>query len=545
MKNNTEANFSLNHGLDPTQAVELLKEVSHQSPENEACSQNLVQDLDYSPLGIRIAGGYIHNTEMTFERYIRVLKRGAQEKLVENLGGVGLVSQVAPGKGPTTTLEMALQLSIQKVQESNPRLIKVLQYCGYLANEKIPLDLFTELCRVSGEDKLDVEDELITVMVGKENFSLLTYQSDSKTCYLHRTTQSVLRNLTSDPTKIIQEATSVIINLYPYDGDSDASIKRCSEVSDHMLALSQHAKPYPISAKMRISLLLTLGQVYHRFSRYEIGYRCLAESLRLVDGSTQPADPNEKVLILEVMASHKYDLEKYDEAIDLLSQALNLATDPVLIGGIYNNLAKNYRGVDPKHVLALKAYQDALKACDPVSPKSKRCHLTLADSHVGIGLCLESANDRERALSEYKQALEIYDSSLEGQNLCTAITCTNIGKLGLVSLDPDDDEIYKFENFGVSQEDSRAYLLKSLETKIEIYGRKTRSVAISYEWLGHIILVSGQWKEALDYFQRAIDIYEDLLEKGSNRELDSYNGKAMALEKSQDSKYLRLAVEIL
>lgn len=544
LKDNKEANFSLNQGLDPTEAVHLLEEVSHRSSENKASSQDLVQELDYSPLGIRIAGVYIHNTDMTFERYARVLKRGTQEKLVQNLGGVDFINQATQDKKRTTTLEMALQLSIERVQGSgeDPLLIKVLQYCGYLGNENIPLDLLTALCQAPEQNQLDVEDKLRTTIVGKGNYSLLTYQSHSKTCYLHRTTQLVLRSVTSDLAKIIQEATSVILKLYPYEEYSDASIKKCSRVSDHMLALSQHAKLHSIPVKIRISLLLTLGQVYHRFSRYKIGYQCLTESLGLVNESMQLGDPNEKVLILKVMASYKYDLEKFEEAIGLLNQALHLATDPVLIGGIYNDLAKNYRVVHRERVL--KAYQDALKACEPVSPKSKQCCLTMADSHVGIGLCLEDGNDRVRALDQHKQALGIYESSLEGQNLCTAITYTNIGKLGLVGLDPNDDQIYKFKNFGISQEDSTNYLLRALKTKIEIYGPKIRSVAISYEWLGHMILVSGQWKEALDYFQRAIDIYEDLLENGSDRELNSYNGKAMALEKSKDSKHLRLAVEI-
>ena len=533
-------NFHLSQGLDPSEAIQLLKKISDRHTEDEVVARHLAARLDFSPLGIRLAGSHIRAVgDLSFEGYTQLLNKSVHEELIHRMDGPAFISELTQNDKQTLTLEAVVQIWVQKVKERKPQLFSILQYCGYLANEKIPLDLLSQLSRTDGEDVQHAKQRLRTALVGQTNYALLTYQSHDDSCYLHQTTQSVLRSLTSDPTQIIQEATSAILKLYPYDEYSDASIKRCSEVSDHMLALSQYAKRYPISVEVRISLLLTLGQVYHKFSRYEVEYRCLTESLGLVNESIQLDDPNTKVSILRVMASHNYDLGKCDEAIDLLNQALHLATDPVLIGGIYHDLAKNYRVVSPEHVL--KAYQDALKACDSVSPKSKQCYLTMADSHAGIGLCLEDANDRIKALDAHKKALDIYESHLKGQNLCTAITYTNIGKLGLV---PDNDAIYKFESLGMSQEDSAHYLLRGRNTKIGIHGHKTCSVAISHEWLGHMMLVSNQWEQALNYFQRAIDIYEDLLEKGSNRELDCYNAKAMALEKSQDPKHRRLAVEV-
>ena len=101
LKDKPQRNFSLNQGLEETEAIQLLTELSGQNEEEEARNlvraleflkensrellmelsgrqekdeaQHLVQELDYSPLGIRIAGCYIQNMETTFEKYTQFL----------------------------------------------------------------------------------------------------------------------------------------------------------------------------------------------------------------------------------------------------------------------------------------------------------------------------------------------------------------------------------------------------------------------------------------------------------------------------------------
>lgn len=317
LKDNKEANFSLNQGLDPTEAIQLLKELSHRFSEDEANSRNLVQELDYSPLGIRIAGGYIHNTDTTFERYTRVLRRGTQEKLVQKMGGVEFINQVTQDKKRTTTLEMALQLSIEKVQASDPLLTKVLQYCGYLANEKIPLDLLTGLCQIPGEDKLDVEDELITVMVGKENFSLLTYDATGRSCHLHRTSQSVLRSMVLNPIQTIQKMTSIIFKLYPYDPYCAEQLRTHKTLEPHLMALLNGINSNPtVSARLitqSLKLKLLIGKTRYEFRKFFEALECLQEASQLLDAIPASEKPDIAIDIHRYLGntrSHMWNLNK-------------------------------------------------------------------------------------------------------------------------------------------------------------------------------------------------------------------------------------------
>ena len=189
--------------------------MSQRDHESDLMTQALVKELDYSPLAIRVAGRYIHNLNIDYKQYIGELKMGQIAKLGQNI-----VSQAVEDNMRTTILPITLIFTIQKLktQKESVRLLEVLQYCAYLSNENIPLRLLVQLCdRLVDEN---VELELKRVCLEIENYSLLTYDINTQNCFVHRTTQMVIRSLMSSEVDMIKKLViklEKILNVDKYD----------------------------------------------------------------------------------------------------------------------------------------------------------------------------------------------------------------------------------------------------------------------------------------------------------------------------------------
>jgi hypothetical protein len=126
-----EANFSIDSGLYESEAVELLIELSNRHKEDRNNARELVRELDYSPLGIRVAARYIYNVEgTTFADYIQLLKTGTIERLTQAIGGAKFANQTTGNSGQS--LHATLAFVINRVD--NLQFQQLLQYCAYLAN---------------------------------------------------------------------------------------------------------------------------------------------------------------------------------------------------------------------------------------------------------------------------------------------------------------------------------------------------------------------------------------------------------------------------
>ena len=558
LRDDRATNFSLDAGLEESEAVGLLKELSNREKETNADALNLAKGLNYFPLGIRIAGSYLQNVQDTsFNEYTQLVGMGAQEELIQIMGGAEFIRQVTKNKDGTT-MERAIQISLNKVRQSNPCLLRVLGYCAVLANDNIPLNLLVKTCTTSQDSKLVILEKLKAISVSKDNYSLLSYDGVTQTFHLHRTTQFAIRRSIDSVGDIIQNAISAALELYQYDEYLDAKIEQCHQVSAHLIALSQWAESYETPISDRVVLLHRLAQVYRRFSKYNIGLEFLDKALTLIKKQPEYCSQETELVLLQEIASYEYELERYGDSINRLKNAQKLTKEPFRINRIQIDLAKNYNGLHESGK-ARATYNGVLEMR---SQKSREWDLTRADAHVGIALCLQSESDLKYAnaepdqalqvalyehqeaskvaLAEHKRALEIYEKHLGTENLSVAITYTNIGKLGLLR---DERDFVKFINLGIDPKQAEAYLRCGLAIKIRFYGQNARSSAISYEWLSQIIYVSKRFEEALENCQRAIWIYESILKPDSERLIDSYYLKGRILEAIGGADHTKLALE--
>jgi tetratricopeptide (TPR) repeat protein len=537
LKRNIEANFSINQGLDQNEAIQLLKELSKRQEETEIVSLNVVKDLDFSPLAIRIAGCYIRNVNITFERYTQLLKKNVHESRVHMIGGSSFISQSTQDNNRTITLETAIQISLKKVEESNPFLLDVLKYCGYLANEDIPLNLLIELCNSTlPKDREDIEEELKILMTGNNNYSLLTYNEEKKSCYLHRSTQATIRNIISSPTEIIRKAMVSTLGLYPFNEYLIDSLKICKEMIPHFFALTQHVISNPVTTQLLITeisnVFLVLGQLGYQFSQYSLGTQCLQDGWKLTQMSSNINLPIQ-IKILRYMGQIKYLSGEYRKSRQYLEKALKIGKIAYKLidwelAQVYNRLAQTLR-LEPTSSVAeaLETFQQAKQICMKCI-SSTDAQLQLAFTYRGIGYCLRDNKQFEQALSYFNQSVNLYELYVGNTHPFTASVYQAIGTLGLFTSQEN------FANVGVDYHASVKYLERSLPVYISAYGATSNHVADSYDGLSRLLYTSGDrkdWECALEYRNHVIEIYLQIWGETSQNLISSYGLKDKILQK--------------
>lgn len=299
VKGNRIANFDdVNLGIDPIQAAELLKEISGKDQEDDLITRTLTQEMDYSPLAIRISGYYIYEMQgTTFTGYLELLRSGREAELISIVGSHNLVNQATQDSRQAATLQATLKITVKAVEKLNPRLYQTLQYCGYLANENIPLYLLSQLCRRDDEDIQYTKQWLSTALVGHGNYSVLTHQSHNDTCFLHRTTQSVLRSITANPAKMIQKIAAVTLHLYWYDPYCTERLRLCKTLEPHLIALLDGINSNPTASTTLITeslkLKLFIGKIRYEFGNFRNALEYFQEASELLDA----IPPSEKLEI--------------------------------------------------------------------------------------------------------------------------------------------------------------------------------------------------------------------------------------------------------
>ena len=529
---NKEENFSINKGLDQNDAIRLLQEISCRNDEDMTISQNIVKKLDYSPLGIRIAGSYISNVEgTTFTNYIQILEYDLKEQILKTMGE-DFIYQAVIDPVRKDTLQHTIHLSILKVREYNLRLFRLLEFCAYLANEDIPFESLLELFKDLDQDSNLIEGYLRAMLVGRGTYSLLTYDSETRSCYMHRTTQVMVRKLVPSPLEVINKTINVILKLYPYDEYSIAKLKKCQKMEPHFLALSQHITVNSEIAKVlivgHIQLLLTLGQLGHKFSRLSQTLEYLQKAWDL----TQMSPDDNLVIQVEILRylgdTRRY-MGQFETARRYLNQAIEIGQKCYgpdwHLARIYNSLGYILHwDPDATDEQSLLAYRQAEQICTESSSTSRDSKLQLAHSYRGIGLCLRNMHNFLRGFKYYNQALKLYQEHLGEVHPLTAVMYQELGILWSytinVKYNVDVGILGLYSNIehkvdiDIDYSTSLRYMEHQLRINIETIGPMSYEVALSYCWLSNLLYIGPNevdWNRALECREHEINILTKIL----------------------------------
>jgi tetratricopeptide (TPR) repeat protein len=466
---NKEANFSLNNGLHEIEAIQLLKELSGRLQEDYVITQNLVQQLDYSPLAITVAGGYLSNVpDTTFERYAQILKSNFHEQCIHRIGGGSFISQLTQDRKRRTTLEGALKISIKRVEESNSLLIKVLQYTAYLANDNIPMELLVELCRNSEDKKEDVEETLKILIIGQGNYSLLSYDQGKKTCSLHRTTHLVLKNLSQQENVLRKtDYTSFLNNML-------TAINKCIA---HHLGLDSFNISQKLQLGVHLKVFLSNPLVYPSLNQ-EIDLTKSYEYLGIISDN--------KGEYLEALDYKLRNLQFYEERNLLREQTKTMDS----LGYTYRNMSQ--------YSLALDYFNRSLDL-----KRQLNIDMEIVDSLNAIGLLYTSIFDWSKAFDFQYQALG-YECLLGDRQRLS----NRMNNIGYIYRDKYVHNNYKDVN---DLNSAKVWFQRAMairETFLD--SSKSTYLGLSYHNVGECYMWIRKPSIAISYLQKSLDIIEKM-----------------------------------
>ena len=547
--------MSINQGLDPPEAVQLLHDMmypydpiakdskvdvfhlniecsivdSQVSNVNHITDLNIVNALDYSPLAVRIAGTYLRNVRCSYSEYLDRLQLDLQDSLISR----DLIGQAAKDHRRNITLKQAIRLSLQQLQSQAPRIVTLLEDCAYLSNIDIPERLLEKLWLQKADSNM-ILDRAYFQQIGRieGNYSLLTYNLETNSYYLHRMTQVICRKSTRPPIEVLQKVVLLLLELCPYLDYSIDMIRNCQELAPHLISLHQHIMVYHSGLQtlqaQHADLLLLLGQIYFEYNQYPLALQYFHQAWNL-----SSASPLRQVEILRYQADIKLYLLDYIGSGSDLDNALAIANQVFCspdwhVARIHNQRGRAFLArEDPMHCDLAKALDEhtvALKLCE--QPTSEQLKLELTESNLYISRCYRQLGQFEDTFKYLQNA--IGQTPLSKSHPWTANIFIDLGILGLF---PDWET---FHNRGVDYETSRQYLEHSQSVYIQTYGFLYVETARLYHWMSTLWLVSDKredWKIALEYRNKEIDIQKRIIGRRCQHLITSYYWQGRIFQK--------------
>ena len=457
---------SLSAGMQPDDALELLKQVSQISNDDQA--QTVADILEYQPLALAAAAFYVQTVvsygspTYTWTRYLETFGRGERKGTEEPLAK----ENTAYSKTMTTAIEMALKRA-SKTDEVLRQTFCLLSLC---ASESLPIEVAVNF--VKARTMVQTE-ELIKAKILKSSLITCLYGEDGAPEYLrvHNIVHEVLKAISTfefELTECISEA-----------------IK-----SFHFLTLTERNQ------------LFENGHACVKLRRVTNHCKVLLETLTtnfasrdlLVKNLTPFITPDNVASWLSSTAAVCCDLSNPSDANLFSTSACELIEyiSSKREGGLLKAdiLAVHGRvlSLQCEHELSLFFFEEANTISVSIHGKE---HVAVAGSYNNLGNVL-------RKLGEYNEAKEYYKKAL-------VITSRIYGR-------EHADVATSYNNLGVVYSDLRRHIQakeyheKALNIEKKIYGEEHADVARSYNNLGNVHSDLGQYNKAKEYHVKALTI---------------------------------------
>ena len=201
---------SLSAGMQPEDAVELLKQVSQISGNDEQV-QRIAEVLEYQPLALAAAAFYIHTVASCgsptygWTNYLETLVGGKREATEEPLAK----GNPAYSKTMTTAIKMAIDSTL-KIDEVLHQTFYFFSLCG---SESLPIEAAVNFVKVRTSGQTE---ELIRAKILKS--SLITFSEDGASDYVrvHNVVYEILKKMSTSYFKLTEklECISVAIRVF-------------------------------------------------------------------------------------------------------------------------------------------------------------------------------------------------------------------------------------------------------------------------------------------------------------------------------------------
>ncbi|MFF7330343.1 FxSxx-COOH system tetratricopeptide repeat protein [Streptomyces sp. NPDC008150] len=215
--------------FERSESIALLNKRGPALPREDADA--LAEALGDLPLAIEQAAAWRAQTGMTAQEYLRLFNEKRSDLLFEG------ASNLYPESVAT-----AWNVSLDRIETTNPEALHLLQVCAYFAPEPIPRSLFSGAHRGTITPQLDaaLADPMRLGRAIRElkRFSLARIDSRDNSLQMHRLVQAVLlqRMTRREQDRMRLGAQSLLASADPRNPEANAQWGRYSELYPHVVA---------------------------------------------------------------------------------------------------------------------------------------------------------------------------------------------------------------------------------------------------------------------------------------------------------------------
>ena len=502
---------SLSGGLQPDEAVALLKQVAKISNEEQA--EKVTEVLEYQPLALAAAAFYVQTVVTTGSPnfdwicFLETFDQGKRKATEEPLAKQNLAY--------SKTMTTAIKVAIDKATESDEVLRQVFCLFSLCASDSLPLEAAINFVkfRVAGQT-----EELIRAKILKSSLVTCSYNKHGEPAYVrvHNIVHDLLKNVLAsylqqtDGIQCILLAIRIFYSLMDTESDllfssGDVCVK-LRTITTHCKAihgiLTTRFKLEEILPKESpalnttgdvVSWLCSSAKVSRLLSNPSDSMQFSTSALELLKyiSSTQAGNLLKAKVFSEhgdVMSLHcKYELSLsyYKQAATINAEIYNenhqdVASCQSRLGNVYHDLGQ--------HSQAKEHHEKALNIRRAIYGEQ---HSDVAASYNNLGIVYRALGQHNQAKDHHEKALNIKRAIYGEQHSKVAASYNNIGN------------VYKdLGHYGQATEHHE----KALNINSAIYGEQHSDVAGSYNNLGLVYQDLGHHNQAKEHHEKALNI---------------------------------------
>ena len=477
---------SLSKGMHPDDAVDLLREVSQISNQQQA--EEVAEVLEYQPLALAAAAVYVQTIvsygtpNYGWTKYLETLnseEREAREELFAK-----------KNRAYPKTTATAIRIAITRALESDKVLCEVFCLFSLCTSDSLPFEAAVDFVKFRNKQQ---KEEFIRAKILESTMITCLYDVDGTPTYLrvHNVVHEVLKSTVTSLLNRTHKAEyfSVAVKIFSSLVEDNKKLLLASEstciklrlTTSHCKELYQHFKTnftdteltnnelFPsIAPRNLVSWLCSTAEVSRSLSNISDAHlfcTLCSDFVNYLDD--EPRDKLEKANYFRVQGLVCKDLDQNDQAKEYFEKSLAIKKE--IYGEHHGDVATSYNN-------------------------------------------LGTVNS---ALGQYNQAKEYHEKSLairkEVYGEHHGDVAQSYNNLGSV-----------YWNLGQHNQ-AKEYHEKSLAIRKEIYGEHHGDVATSYNNLGNVYSALGQYNQAKEYYQKSLAIRKEIYGEHHNDVAASYN----------------------
>ncbi|QDU11369.1 toll/interleukin-1 receptor domain-containing protein [Gimesia aquarii] len=432
----------------------LIERIARELEDSEKdFAEQLAKELDGLPLALEQAGAYIHESSLTFKRYLENYQRSKLDLLAKQKPVLGEYP-----KSVQTTWSM----NFEAIRQQSEATADLLRFSAFLAPDAIPHELIAEGASFLGDSIhkfiRQFEDPMLAVVELLQplaNYSLINLAPGEEEFSIHRLVQEVMKaevRSENEEQKWIVRVVNAMNAIYPHPDFSNWST--CRRFTLQCLVATGYIEQLKIETEYSGELLCKYGR-----------FLC--------------------------------DIGEYLEANSLFLQALEichsvLEEDHPLFGTSLNDLASTYmiqgRFTDAKPLLL-----QAIKIRRSVFGENHTSYAQSIHDLAYLYFCQKRCVDAEEL---YLQAIDIYRSVLGENHHYFAASLHNLAR------------VY------ISQKryaEAEQFFLQAMEIRRTALGERHPDFALSLNDLAVYYKSQGRFSDAEELYLQAKDIYQTVL----------------------------------